>query len=324
MSTTSASAPSPPERVAYRVVHATAYRYAQPVSLSQQLLHLAPREVPRQRCGVQTLHIEPAPSRRLDGTDAFGNPLTRLEFDRPHELLRIVSELGIERVQRDAALDPSASPAWEDVVAALAYRAGNRPDATTLDAVRYRFQSPYVRIKRVFADYAADCFTARRPLLEAGTALMHKLHRDFTYDPKATEIETPLPDVFAAKRGVCQDYAHVMLACLRSLGLAARYVSGYLRTTPRPGRARLVGADASHAWIALYCPGEGWVDFDPTNDLLPELAHVTIAWGRDFGDVSPLRGVILGGGAHELEVGVAVTPLAEDGPRPAIPPRRMA
>ena len=324
MSTTSASAPSPPEHVACRVVHATEYRYAHPVSLSLQVLHLVPREVPRQVCSAHALHIEPAPSRRLDGTDAFGNPLTRLEFDRPHEVLRIVSELRIARVQREAALDPAASPAWEDVVAALAYRAGQCPDAATLDAVRYRFQSPYVRIKRLFADYAQDCFTARRPLLEAGIALMRKLHRDFTYDPKATEIDTPLPDVFAAKRGVCQDYAHVMLACLRSLGLAARYVSGYLRTTPRPGRPRLVGADASHAWIALYCPGQGWVDFDPTNDVLPELAHVTVAWGRDFGDVSPLRGVILGGGAHELEVGVAVTPVEAATSEPAFPPSRMA
>ena len=324
MSTTSASAPSPPEHVACRVVHATAYRYAQPVSLSQQLLHLAPRDVPRQRCSAQTLHIEPAPSRRLDGTDAFGNPLVRLEFDRPHEVLRIVSELRIERVRRETALDPSASPAWEDVAAALAYRAGNRPEAAALEAVRYRFQSPYVRIKRLFADYAGDCFTPRRPLLDAGIALMRKLHRDFRYDPKATEIDTPLTEVFATKRGVCQDYAHVMLACLRSLGLAARYVSGYLRTTPRPGGPRLVGADASHAWVSLYCPRSGWVDFDPTNDLLPELAHITVAWGRDFGDVSPLRGVILGGGAHELEVGVAVTPIEAGTPEPAFPARHMA
>lgn len=324
MSMTSASAPSPPEPVACRVVHATAYRYAQPVSLSQQLLHLAPRDVPRQRCNAQALHIEPAPSRRLDGTDVFGNPLTRLEFDRPHEVLRIVSELRIERLPRATALEPSASPAWEEVVAALAYRAGKRPDAATLDAVRYRFQSPYVRVKHVFADYAGDCFSPGRPLLEAAIALMRKLHGGFTYDPKATEIDTPLLDVFAAKRGVCQDYAHVMLACLRSLGLAARYVSGYLRTTTRPGRPRLVGADASHAWVSLYCPGEGWVDFDPTNDLLPELAHVSVAWGRDFGDVSPLRGVILGGGAHELEVGVAVTPIEAATPEPAFLAPRMA
>jgi transglutaminase-like putative cysteine protease len=308
MSTTSASAPSRPEHVTYEVVHTTAYRYAAAVSLSQQLLHLAPRDVPRQRCRGHALRIEPAPARRRDDLDPFGNPLTRLEFDRPHAALVITSSMQVTRESRETPLDVADSPAWEEVVECLRYRAGTAPGADVLEAARYRFESPYVRIKTMLAEYARDCFPPRRPLLEATFALMQKIHREFAYDPAATEIETPLLDVFARRRGVCQDFAHLLLACLRSLGLAARYVSGYLRTTPRPGKPRLVGADASHAWISLYCPRQGWVDFDPTNHMIPQLAHITLAWGRDFGDVSPLRGVILGGGTHVLKVGVTVTP----------------
>lgn len=304
MSTTSANALSPLERAHYRVTHATTYTYATPVSLSQQLLHLLPRASPRQHCVTHTLHISPTPTRRIDSIDSFGNPLTRLEFDRPHAKLSITSEMCVDLVA--PSLGGSTSPAWEDVVALLAYHAGSTPTAGILEAARFRFESTYVRIKSVLADYALDCFTPRRPLVDAVFALMQKIHREFAYDPEATKVATPLLEVFASKRGVCQDFAHLMLACLRSLGIAARYVSGYLLTAPPPGRKRLVGADASHAWVAVYCPQQGWIDFDPTNNLLPQLAHITIAWGRDFGDVSPLRGVILGGGAHELEVSVSV------------------
>jgi transglutaminase-like putative cysteine protease len=293
----------------YRVVHATEYRYATPVSLSQQLLHLVPRVSPRQICIEHALRIEPAPTRRVDGEDGFGNPLTRFEFERLHETLSVTAELSVEIAVRTTPLDPAASPAWERVVDALAYRAGIAPAEAVLDATRYRFESPYVRIKSVLADYARDCFRPDRPLLAAAEDLMAKIHREFAYDPEATRIATPLLEVFARKRGVCQDFAHLMLACLRSLGLAARYVSGYLQTTPPPGEPLMVGADASHAWISLYCPDNGWVDFDPTNNVMPQTSHITIAWGRDFGDVSPLRGVILGGGAHELEVSVTVTPI---------------
>lgn len=328
MSTTSASAPSRPERVDYAIVHTTAYRYAAAVSLSQQLLHLAPRAVPRQQCHAHDLRIEPAPARRSDGRDPFGNPLTRLEFDRPHAALVITSSMQVSCEARAMPLDLADSPAWEDVVDAFRYRPACAPGADLLDAARYRFESPYVRIKTMFAEYARDCFLPQRPLLDAAHALMRKIHREFAYDPAATEVETPLLDVFARRRGVCQDFAHILLACLRSLGLAARYVSGYLRTTPRPGKPRLVGADASHAWVSLHCPRQGWVDFDPTNDMIPRLAHITVAWGRDFGDVSPLRGVILGGGSHVLKVGVTVTPAAgSDGDRglpPDAPPRPVA
>jgi len=294
--------------VVFRIHHRTAYRYAAPVSLSRQLLHLAPREVVRQHCLEHELHIEPAPSRRVDDSDVFGNPLTRLEFDRPHVELTITAQTRVRVTPRAEPVDAERSPAWEDVVEQLAYRAGAAPTDTVLQATRFRFESPYVRVKSVLADYARASFAPRRPLLAAATALMNTINSEFTYDPKATQIATPLLEVFASRRGVCQDFAHLMLACLRSLGLSARYVSGYLRTSHAAGRARLVGADASHAWVSLYCPLTGWVDFDPTNRVIADSAHVTVAWGRDFGDVSPLRGVILGGGAHELDVAVSVVP----------------
>ncbi|HEY0233281.1 MAG TPA: transglutaminase family protein [Dokdonella sp.] len=296
-------------RVSYSVTHATVYAYDETVTRSQQLLHLAPRAHPRQRCLDHAIEIDPLPARRLDRIDSFGNPVSVLEFDRAHRALAITSKMHVE-VAPMPVLDPAASPAWHDVVDGFGYRAAHALDAATLEASRYRFESPFVRIKTAFADYARDCFGQGRSLLDAAQALMEKIHREFTFDADATHIATPLLDVLANKRGVCQDYAHLMLACLRSLGLPARYVSGYLLTRPPQGRPRLVGADASHAWVSLHDPVHGWVDFDPTNKVRPGTEHITIAWGRDFGDVSPQRGVILGSGAHELEVKVTVVPLA--------------
>ena len=199
-----------------------------------------------------------------------------------------------------------ASHAWVLVRDSMLYSA--QPLAGDyLDACRFRMESSYVRVKQVFTDYGADCFAADCPLLEAAEALMHKIHRDFSYEPGTTNISTSVLEAFAARRGVCQDFAHVMLACLRSRGLAARYVSGYLRTIP-PTEAgiSLVGADASHAWVSVFCPPLGWIDLDPTNDVRLTTDHIVVAWGRDFGDVSPLRGVIVGGGRHRLSVRVSV------------------
>ncbi|WP_374439373.1 transglutaminase family protein [Pseudomonas panipatensis] len=292
--------------VRYQVFHDTHYRYSAPVSLSQQLLHLWPRDCLWQCCLGRELLIDPAPTRRSDATDAFGNPLTRLAFERPHEALQVNTRLLVEVLPR-APLPLEASPPWEQVVAALAYSArALSPDE--LEACRYRVESPYVRIKRQFAEFAADCFPAGRPLLSGGAALMEKIFREFAFDATATQVATPLIEVLERRRGVCQDFAHLMLACLRSQGLAARYVSGYLLTRPPPGQPRLIGADASHAWVSLYCPQNGWVDFDPTNNIQPNLEHITLAWGRDFTDVSPLRGVILGGGSHDPDVRVTVLP----------------
>ncbi|HTF67752.1 MAG TPA: transglutaminase family protein, partial [Edaphobacter sp.] len=178
-----------------------------------------------------------------------------------------------------------------------------------LEAYQFVFESPRIRIRPEFAAYALQSFTPGRPLAEALLDLTARIHKDFRFDSKVTNVRTPTEEVFRKRRGVCQDFAHLQIACLRSLNLAARYVSGYLRTYPPPGRPRLVGADASHAWVSAYCPGIGWLDMDPTNNLVPSDGHVTLAWGRDYGDISPLRGLILGGGAHTLKVSVDMEPL---------------
>jgi len=292
------------DQVRYRIQHDTHYRYEAPVSLSQQLLHLLPRDCAWQRCLSRQLAILPQPTQRQDGWDAFGNPLTRLSFERPHDELYVGTELEVE-VDSRAGLRLADSPPWERVRDGLRYPAARVP----LDVHHFRFESPAVPLDGIFARFAEDCFPADRPLLLGCRALMEKINREFRFDATATQVATPLREVLAHRHGVCQDFAHLMLACLRGLGLVARYVSGYLLTRPPPGKPRLIGADASHAWVSVHCPLLGWVDFDPTNDVLPDLEHITLAWGRDFTDVSPLRGVILGGGDHDPVVEVTVIPL---------------
>ena len=303
----------------YQIIHETEYRYSYPVSLSQQLLHLQPRAMPWQRVLAQGLAIDPAPARRLSDTDSFGHPCMRLEINAPHTRLRVRADMLIDVLPRELPVALEESPDWRTVVDSLAYHSGPVP-AERLEALKYRQESPYIRIKHRFADYARSCFPAGQPLLAGCHALMAKIHDEFTFDPNATQVATPLTKVLEDKRGVCQDFAHLMLACLRSLGIPARYVSGYLLTQPPPGQARLIGADASHAWVAVYCPRAGWVDFDPTNNLIPGTEHITLAWGRDFSDVSPLRGVILGGGEHELDVRVTVMPEEDARALKLIPP----
>ncbi|MDI2142927.1 MULTISPECIES: transglutaminase family protein [unclassified Pseudomonas] len=293
----------------YQILHDTCYHYDSPVSLAQQLAHLWPRECTWQRCTEQQLLISPDPTTRRDEQDVFGNPLTRLAFERPHDELQVNARLTVEVLARPA-LDFNLSPAWELTRNALTYSSQPLP-AELLEACRYRFQSPYVHLKRSFVEFSESCFPPGRPLLLGVQALMEKIFDEFTFDAEATQVATPLVEVLERRRGVCQDFAHLMLACVRSRGLAARYISGYLLTRPPPGQPRLIGADASHAWVSVFCPVLGWVDFDPTNNVQPALEHITLAWGRDFSDVSPLRGVILGGGSHDPEVRVTVMPLNE-------------
>ena len=312
-----------PSAARYHVVHETIYSYESAVSLSRQHLHLTPRDCAWQSCLAHDIAIDPEPTLCRSRVDHFGNPVTRFDIEAPHSRLAVRAESTVEVRSHQlpgSAADCraallSASPGWEDAASALAY--GATP--VRLEANRFLFESPYVRVKHEFAAYARPSFAARRPLLDAAFDLMRRIHSEFEFDPEATTVATPVLKILEDKRGVCQDFAHLMLACLRSLGLAARYVSGYLLTEPPPGQPRMVGADASHAWISLYCPnadGGLWVDFDPTNNLLPDTQHITLAWGRDFGDVSPLRGVILGGDAHELDVAVTVTPLTRPGSEP--------
>lgn len=295
----------------YRVIHETSYDYDSPVSLSRQQLHLTPRHCPWQSSIAHRIIIDPAPAFTQSRQDPFANPVKLFAIEAPHDRLVVRADSMVEVRPRLFAGRLEESLPWEQVRKALAYGAA----PVLLDANRYQFESPYVRVKHEFSDFARSCFTPNRPLFDAVRALMQYIYEEFDFDPKATTVSTPVLKILEERKGVCQDFAHLMLACLRSLGLAARYVSGYLLTKPPPGRPRMVGADASHAWISVYCPsaeGEFWMDFDPTNNLLPDTQHITLAWGRDFGDVSPLRGVILGGEAQEPEVAVTVTPCSED------------
>lgn len=296
--------------VRYHLLHDTHYRYTYPVSESRQMIRLTPRRLGHQRSLSHQLLIDPAPSRSENWIDSFGNPVRTIDLEASHDHLLIRAESWIELNPR-AALDLAQSPPWENVHDTLAYRAGRRLTPELLAASPFCFESPNVRLKREFAAYALEVFRPGQPLLLGVQALMARIFREFTFDPKATDVATPVTRVFEQRRGVCQDLSHVMISCLRSIGLAARYVSGYLLTVPPPGKPRLVGADATHAWVSVFCPGLGWVDFDPTNNTLPALEHITVGWGRDFADVSPVRGVILGAGSHTLKISVTVVPEAE-------------
>jgi transglutaminase-like putative cysteine protease len=294
--------------VRYAVRHETLYSYGREVLHSHQLLHLTPRSFARQQCQEHGILIEPQPAVRSEHSDPFGNCVTRVEFDRPHERLQVVADM-VVKLDAPRELPADEGESWEQVRDQLNYLAEPRP-APLLEAMRFRGESPFVRLKQMFGEFARECFEPDTGVLEVAQRLMAKVYEEFTYAPGETEIATPLIEVFHRRRGVCQDYAHLMIACLRSAGLAARYVSGYLYT----GGSGLVGAEASHAWVAVFAPPFGWVEFDPTNNVAVRQEHVALAWGRDFGDVSPLRGVILGGGSHTLSVRVAVQPLTVQEP----------
>ncbi|MGC2040475.1 transglutaminase-like domain-containing protein, partial [Paraburkholderia caledonica] len=226
-------------------------------------------------------------------------------LDTPHERLQLVSETTVALTPRWADLDPQATPAWEEVADALEFRVGGEFRAEA----EFCFASPNIVPRPSLRDYALPSFAPGTPVAAGAIDLMHRIHEDFAYKPSATMFDTPAERAFELKSGVCQDFAQVMIGCLRSLGLPARYVSGYLRNDPPAGQPRLIGADASHAWVSVHCPGSGWIDLDPTNDVLADTDHVTLAIGRDYSDVSLLRGMILGGGAHRVEVGVTVLAL---------------
>src|SRR5690349_9558491 len=292
----------------YRIRHETRYEYAADVVHSHHLLHLVPRPAPYQECLEHELTIEPPGHRRVDGLDAFGNPLIRLELTQPHRELRVISQMQIE-VHARPAVSPETTEPWEKVRDTFAYR-GAWPSRDELNAARFRHESPHVRLKQSFTDYSADCFLQGRPILAAAESLSTKLHAEIEYAPGVTTISTSPTEVLETRRGVCQDFAHFMISCLRSRGLPARYVSGYLRTnaTQAENGEKLVGDAASHAWVAVWSPPYGWIEFDPTNGCFAGTDHIAVAWGRDFGDVSPLRGVILGGADHRLKVTVRVSP----------------
>jgi len=285
--------------VNYRIRHLTRYRYSEPVTNSQHDLHLLPRELPHQRCLSSQLEIKPGPSVCEERTDYFGNRANHMVLAYAHSELSVLADSRVE-VTASVAVAPEQDLAWELAVQQVIH------ERSQVQVQEMTFPSPYIVPWPQLRAYALMSFPAGQPLLKGCFDLMARVHGDFTYDPKATTIATPLDEVFGHRRGVCQDFAHLMIACLRSLGLAARYVSGYLVTTPPPGKPRLVGADASHAWLSVFSPRFGFVDIDPTNNVVVGNQHIVLAIGRDFGDVTPLRGVVLGGGRHELEVAVDV------------------
>jgi transglutaminase-like putative cysteine protease len=291
----------------YRVTHTTTYRYGKVVSLCHNLVHLTPRTCARQTCLFSQLQMTPSPKLFVEQADFFGNRATYFMVEEPHEQLTLKAVSDTEVVPF-AAPDPAVTPPWESVRAFL--EQDRSPQG--LEACQFVYDSPYVKASPELAGYAAPSFPAGRPVLEAARDLTRRIHQDFHYDPEATTVTTPLRAVLELRRGVCQDFAHLQIGCLRALGLSARYVSGYLRTDPPPGQERLVGVDASHAWLSVYCPGFGWVDLDPTNDLIPSDGHLLLAWGRDYDDVSPVKGVNLGGSRHSVTVGVDVALLAKD------------
>ncbi len=287
------------------VVHETRYDYAAPVNQSLHLAHLTPLADGGQRLLAHDLSIEPAPAQRNSDVDAHGNARLFFTLARPHRKLRVLSISRVCVSARHAALLASAAPPWEVVRQRLRYEFGARYDP----AVEFAQPSPLVPRLRPLRDYGVASFTPRRPLAEAAIDLMQRIHADFEFEATSTDVDTPLLDAFTQRCGVCQDFSHVMIGVLRMQGLAARYVSGYLLTVPAPGQPALQGADASHAWVQVYCPdtpgiGDGWLDLDPTNDLVPGLGHVRLAVGRDYSDVTPLRGVIRGGAEHTLDVRV--------------------
>jgi transglutaminase-like putative cysteine protease len=288
----------------YRIVHRTTYRYKYPVSVGNHVACLKPRSSPRHQLTRSELRIQPPPATRTERRDFFGNLLCFFTVQEPHRELLVEARSEVIMKGKRSAWPPQVLP-WEEAVRRL-------PDdhsTAGLDAYQFRFESPRIRLRPEFAAYALESFTPGRPMTEALLDLTARIHKDFRFDSKATNVRTPPEEAFKKRRGVCQDFAHVEIACLRSINLAARYVSGYLRTHPPPGQPRLVGADVSHAWLSAYCPDIGWLDVDPTNNVVPSNGHVTLAWGRDYGDVSPLRGLILGGGAHTLRVAVDMEPL---------------
>ncbi len=288
----------------YHISHRTTYKYANPVSVGNHVACLKPRSYAGNQLLSNTEHISPTPVTFVERTDFFGNTLWFFTVQESHKELVVESTSDVLRTLAPPSVESASSP-WEQ--SALPLAADHSVEA--LDAYQYQFESPRIRLQSDYAAYALQSFTPARPMLDALLDLTARIHRDFRFDSAVTTVRTTTEEVFRKRHGVCQDFAHVQIACLRSINVAARYVSGYLRTYPPPGQPRLIGADASHAWVSAYCRGAGWLDMDPTNDVAPTDGHVTVAWGRDYGDVSPLRGLILGGGGNDLRVEVDMEPI---------------
>ncbi|MCC6798148.1 MAG: transglutaminase family protein [Candidatus Hydrogenedentes bacterium] len=286
----------------YDVRHTTRYDYSETVPICYNRAHLSPRNDRNQKCIERHIDVTPASAIFSDPrADAFGNEVTYFTVQEPHSSMEVTLRAQVE-VSPVEYLDLNLSPDWQ--LAVDAARA-----VENVDAFQFIFDSKFVAAAPILKAYALPSFPAGRPFLAAVSDLTARIHRDFTYDPAATTVSTPLDEVMQSRRGVCQDFAHLQIGCLRSIGVPARYVSGYICGGDQTGAPSLTGAQASHAWLSVFCPSFGWIDFDPTNNMIPSDLHITVAWGRDYDDVSPVRGVVLGGGEHTISVDVQITRL---------------
>ncbi|MDO9212535.1 MAG: transglutaminase family protein [Methylococcales bacterium] len=307
----------------YRITHTTYYRYSQPVGLCQNEARLQPRNFWRQQCHNSRFDIQPTPTDFREWLDFFGNHVTYFAIQQPHTQLTVTAVNEVTIFPRQNNSDLTNRITWEQARNVLqemplqgqtqsqqgqsqTQLSNQEQILELLDAKQYVLDSPMITVMPELADYAQSSFQANRPLVDVVHDLMQRIYREFTYDPSFTTIATPLSDVLRHRRGVCQDFAHLAIGCLRAYNIAARYISGYVETVPEAGKQRLVGADASHAWFSVYIPNTGWLDFDPTNNTVPLDQHITLAWGRDYADVTPLKGIAFGGGQHTLSVSVDV------------------
>lgn len=288
----------------FRVTHFTHYLYSVAVTMSHNIVRMRPRESAVQSCFRHELTVSPAPAIRLNGLDYFGNDAVWFSLQEPHTHLTVSAQSEVE-VSLGLRPDISSGPSWEAVREAIA--AGR--DSQTFLAREFVMESPYVPHAAELAEYARPSFSPGAPFLQCVFDLTTRIRREFKYLPGSTKVGTPVLDVLRARRGVCQDFAHLQLGCLRTLGFAARYVSGYIVTTPPAGKPRMQGADVSHAWISVFTPEFGWIDFDPTNGLMPSDSHITVAWARDYDEVGPVKGIVVGGRTQKLDYSVDVIPV---------------
>lgn len=288
----------------YRIIHRTEYEYSDAANVCHNIAHVTPRPDARQACASHYLSVVPQPTVIEERTDHFGNRACYFSIEKPHRAM-VVTATSIVEVRQSMADTATSASTWRNFPADL----DAMPPAEAMDIRACMMESPMIPALPEMAELAAPSFEAREGLLDAARDLMTRIHRDFAYDPHFTNLATPLREVIKHRRGVCQDFAHLAIGCLRSRGLAARYVSGYLETRPPEGKEKLVGADASHAWLSVFVPDAGWIDLDPTNNQIPDRRYIVLGYGRDYSDVPPLKGVIFGGGTAKMTVAVDVDPM---------------
>jgi transglutaminase-like putative cysteine protease len=286
----------------YSVIHTTSYTYNEPVSICHNVARLVPRSFSRQQCKKSVIQITPQPGVLTEYEDFFGNKVMYFAVQQEHKQLTVTVRSEIEKnTAADTAIYLGTDMPWQDVQSLI-----KQTTPEWLDVYQYIPETGFTAGSPAIIAYAEQSYTPGRSMLEATQHLMERIYSDFEFRPGFTTISTPLSEVLALRKGVCQDFAHLAIACVRSMGLPARYISGYLETVAPPGKEKLAGADASHAWFSVYIPSTGWVDFDPTNNQLPADQHITACWGRDYADIAPLKGVVINSGPHQLAVSVDV------------------